>query len=73
MNERQQITYMQVRLSRMASERWQKPLGCVMGIFSTYQVLEYIRDCFGIFHVQGDETNLDDVESYLKKKGACLS
>lgn len=70
LHEEQQILYMQVRLARMASERWCKPLCDITEIFASYGVLGYIHETFGILHVQGDEANINDIEQYLKKKGA---
>ena len=72
MNEKEQILYMQARLSRAASEKWGKSMADVMNIYSKYHVLEYIESCYEIFHVQGDEANFEDVENYLRAKGAVL-
>ena len=72
MNDREQLLYMQARLSRIASEKWRKPLAYVIEVFSQYKVLEYIEDCFELFHVQGDEANFDDIACYLRRKGAHL-
>lgn len=69
MNERQQIIYMQTRLMRLASEEWKKPIEIITGLFAKYGVLQYIEECFGIFHVEGDEAILDDITIYLKNKG----
>ena len=57
MSERNQITYMQLRLVRMASEK------------TKYKVFEYIRDCFGIFHAEGDEAVWEDLIPYLRNRG----
>lgn len=70
MNERQQIIYMQARLMRLASEEWKKPIELITELFANYGVLQYVEDCFGIFHVEGDEAILDDIAIYLKSKGA---
>ena len=69
MSERKQITHMQVRIARMASEKWNLPIGEVAAIFSRYQVFEHIRDCFGLFHVEGDEAIWEDLIPYLKARG----
>ena len=69
MTERNQITHMQVRIARMAAEKWKMPIGQVAGIFAEYQVFEYIRDCFGIFHTEGDEAVWEDIVPYLKARG----
>lgn len=72
MNERQQITYMQARICRMASERWNKTLKDVIVLFNSYKVLEYIEAGFGIFHMEGDEAVFEDITSYLQEKGAVI-
>ena len=72
MNKQEQILYMQARLSRIASEKWKKPMPDVIGTFSQYKILEYIEDCFELFHVQGDEANFKDIENYMRSKGALL-
>lgn len=69
MNERQQMIYMQTRLIRLASEEWNKPVEVITKLFSKYDVLEYMEECFGIFHVEGDEAVLEDIVKYLKNKG----
>lgn len=69
MNERQQIIYMQTRMIRLASEKWEKPIVAIAELFEEYHVLQYIEECFGIFHVEGDEAILEDITTYLKNKG----
>ena len=71
MTERDQITHMQVRIARIASEKWSLPVDEIARIFSNYQLFEYIREGFGIFHVEGDEAVWEDILPYLKKRG-CL-
>ena len=44
----------------------------MMGENTMFDVLRYIRECFGIFHVEGDEAVFEDVKAYLKAKGANL-
>ncbi len=69
MNENQQITYMQARIVRLASEEWNMSIEAVVSLFTEYEVLQFIRACFGIFHVEGDYAVLEDVADYLKSKG----
>ena len=69
MSERKQITHMQVRIARMAAEKWNLSIADVARVFSQYQVFEYIRDCFGIFHLEGDEAVWEDIVPYLKSRG----
>lgn len=69
MNERQQIIYMQTRIIRLASEKWNRPIEEIVVLFVKNNVLQYIEEYFGIFHVEGDEAVLEDVITYLKNKG----
>lgn len=69
MSEKQQIIYMQARMIRLASEEWNRPIEMIAELFAKHKVLQYMEDCFGIFHVQGDEAILEDVAAYLKNKG----
>lgn len=69
MSERQQIIYMQARLMRRVSEEWNQSIEKVAELFARYGVLQYIEECFGIFHVEGDEVILDDIMTYLENKG----
>lgn len=72
MNERQQILYMQTRIIRLASEKWNMPIEKIAELFAEYDVLQYIEDGFGIFHVEGDMAVLEDIAAYLQNKGvAC--
>ena len=70
MNEQQQILYMQVRLLRMASEKFGISLKETAELFRTFDVLSYIRVGWGIFHTEGDEAVFVDIKQYLKNKGA---
>ena len=72
MDENQQILYMQIRIFRMISEKYNLSLKQTAELFKKYAVLTFIRECFGIFHVEGDNTVLAEVEDFLKVKGAKL-
>lgn len=52
---------MQVRLMRLASEEWHKSVEKIAEIFERYNVLQYIEECIGIFHVERDEAVLEDI------------
>jgi hypothetical protein len=56
----------------MASERFNLSLKETAQLFKKCDALKYIRECFGIFHVEGDEAVFDDVKDYLKIKGAAV-
>lgn len=59
---------MQVRLCRMAAERWGKTIGEAAKLFGDYGVNGYIRDAYPLLHLQGDEACIDDIEEYLANK-----
>lgn len=70
MNENQQILFMQIRILRMMAEKYSLSLKQVAEIFGQYDVLTFIREGFGIFHVEGDEAVFEEVKAYLQAKGA---
>ena len=72
MNEAQQILFMQIRILRMMAEKYSMSLKEVAEIFGQYNVLPFIREGFGIFHVEGDEAVFEEVKGFLKSKGASL-
>ena len=72
MNESQQILFMQIRILRMMAERNSISLKQAAEIFGKYNVLPFIREGFGIFHVEGDEAVFDEVKTYLQSKGAAV-
>ena len=72
MNEAQQILFMQIRLLRMMAEKYGLTLKQAAQIFAAYNVLPFIREGFGIFHVEGDEAVFEQVKGFLKSKGASL-
>ena len=72
MDENQQILYMQIRIIRMMSEKYSLSLKQAAELFGQYNVLPFIREGFGIFHVEGDEAVFEEVKSYLKSKGAAV-
>ena len=73
MDEARQITFMQARITQMASRRWGVSLRQVVDIFREHGVLEYIEDCFDYFHLEGDDAVFHDVTEYLRKRGVDLN
>ena len=61
---------MQIRLFRYACKKWNKDTLECAEIFDKYDIDKYICDLYEIFHVQGDEANLDDIEGYLENQNA---
>lgn len=72
MGEEEQILYMQVRLFRMFAERFNKTLKQTAELFEQYNVLSFIKDGFGIFHVESDEAVFEETKEFLESKGAAL-
>ena len=72
MNEKQQILFMQIRLLRMMAEKYSLSLKQAAEIFGQYNVLSFVREGFGIFHVEGDEAVFEEVKSFLQSKGAAV-
>lgn len=60
---------MQIRLFRMACSRWGMTLDQCADLFDRHDVDAYIADCYELFHVQGDEANLDEIRGYLRGRG----
>ena len=68
MPERSQMIHMLVRVARLAAERWGMPLSQAATIFGASDAFRYISRNYGLFHMEGDEAVLDDVEEYLAAK-----
>ena len=69
MRERAEITFMQTRLIRLASEEWHLPIEQIIYLFKKGDVLGYIEKGYGIFHCEGDEAVLEDITELLQGKG----
>ena len=69
MSEKSEITFMQTRLIRLASEEWHLPIEKIIDLFKRVDVLGYIEKGYGIFHCEGDEAVLDDITELLEEKG----
>ena len=63
MSEKTEITFMQTRLIRLASEEWHLPVEQIIHLFKEADVLGYIEKCYGIFHCEGDEAMLEDIQA----------
>lgn len=69
MSEKAEITFMQTRLIRLASEEWHLSIEQIIDLFKKADVLEYIEKGYGIFHCEGDEAVLEDIVEFLVRKG----
>ena len=68
-NEKSEIIFMQTRLIRLASEEWQLPIDKVVEVFKKMNVFGYIEAGYGIFHCEGDEAVVEDIDEFLARKG----
>lgn len=68
MSKEAEITFMQTRLIRLASEEWHLPIEQIIILFKKADVLGYIEKSYGIFHCEGDEVVLEDITDFLNKK-----
>ena len=69
MSEKEEITFMQTRLIRLASEKWHLSIEQIIDLFKRADVLGYIEKGYGIFHCEGDEGVLEDITELLGRKG----
>ena len=60
---------MQIRILRIAAQRFNLSLKEAAQLFKKFDVLRYIREGFGIFHVEGDEAVFEDVKSSQIQRG----
>lgn len=65
MDEKSQIIFMQTRLVRRASEKLGVSIQDASRLFDKYQVFHFIKECFGIFHMEGDDAILEDIAEFL--------
>ena len=69
MSEKEEITFMQTRLIRLASEEWHLSIEQIIDMFKKADVLGYIEKGYGIFHCEGDEAVLEDITELLDRQG----
>jgi len=68
LSEKEEILFMETRLIRLASAKWHLPLEKIIDIFRENDILRYIEVGYNIFHCEGDEAVLEDIEELLKRK-----
>ena len=67
--EKQDIIFMQTRLIRCASEEWKLSIDKIVKIFSEMNLFDYIEKGYGIFHCEGDNAIMEDIDEVLRRKG----
>ena len=55
MSEKTEITFMQTRLIRLASEEWHLPVEQIIHLFKEADVLGYIEKCYGSYSNRGSK------------------
>jgi hypothetical protein len=69
MSEKSEIVFMQVRLLRLASEKWHTTIQKASRVFEKYEILKFVEDCYDVFHTEGDEAVFDEISVVLNHKG----
>ena len=69
MSEKLEITFMQTRLIRLASEEWHLSIEQIVDLFKKLDILGYIEMGYGSFHCVLDEAVLEDIAEFLDRKG----
>ena len=64
-----EIQHMLVRLFRRAWIKWGVTQQKCSEIFDSCNLDDYIVDMYEIYHVQGDEANISDIEEHIKSMG----
>ena len=73
MSEKSEIIFMQVRMLRLAAEEWNISVPKAAELFEKYGVLQFIEDCYGVFHMEGDRAVFDEIKTLLNHKGVDVS
>ena len=70
--KKQDLYMLQVRLFRLAQLKWNLSSEKCSELFNKYEIYKYIETCYEFFHIQGDDTNLEDIRLFLTKKGVII-
>lgn len=65
MDKRTEITWMKVRLFRLAQQRWNLGFKECGAVFEKHHIYDIVDEMYDEFHVQGDEANLDEIEDMI--------
>lgn len=63
---------MKVRLFRLAQKRWKLDFAECSNLFNRYHLYDVIDELYEEFHVQGDDTNLDELQEIIEKQGGII-
>lgn len=68
MSEKTEITFMQTRLIRLASEEWHLPVEQIIHLFKEADVLGYIENAMGFFIVRVMKLCLKTLQNFWKER-----
>ena len=68
-NKKAEIIFMQVRLVRLASEKWHKTIGEIAILFKETGVYKFIEDCYDIFCCEGDNAIFEEGARLVSRDG----
>lgn len=69
MSEKTEIIFMQVRMLRLASEEWNVSVQRANELFDEKDVFKFIEECYGVFHMEGDQAVFEEIKTLLRNKG----
>lgn len=64
--------YMQTRLFRQFCNQNRMDSKRANNLFLKYKIWDYIDKCYGLLHLSGDESALDEISKILSKNGVAL-
>lgn len=64
--------YMQTRLFRLFCNENKIDSKRANDLFLRYKIWDYIDKCYGLLHLSGDESALDDINKILSRNGVAL-
>jgi hypothetical protein len=73
MSEKSEMVFMQVRLLRLASEKWNTTIQKACSLFEKYGIFKFVEDCYAVFHTEGDEAVFDEISAVLDNKGVDIN
>lgn len=69
MTEQGEILFMQTREIRLAANRWNRSVQEVSELYDQNDILQFISDCYDIFHTEGDEVIFQEIKKVLLNRG----
>lgn len=67
--QKDDLFQIQVRVFRTFQLKWDLDFAECSELFNKYDIYNYIETCYEIFHTQGDDASVADIEKYLQNNG----